>query len=230
MQAIILAGGFGTRLQCVVSEVPKPMAPIGNKPFLAILLDDLQRQGFSHVVLAVCYLKETIINYFGYQYKNIKISYAVETEPLGTGGAIVNALQLSDNNHPTFIINGDTYLDLNYSAMFTQHCDKQVDFSMAVHQMQDCSRYGEVIINEEKNIVSFEHRKLAKSGLINAGVYLINPNILNIFEMAKEFSFEKDFLHSAINKINTSAFLTEKFFIDIGIPEDYQKMQDAIIA
>jgi len=224
MQAIILAGGFGTRLQSVVSNVPKPMAPIGDKPFLAILLDDLEQQGFSHVVLAVHHLKEKIIDYFSDYDTNLHISYAIEKRPLGTGGAIVNALQHVDFKKPIFVINGDTFVELNYTLMLKQYMTETADFCMAVHEKQNCSRYGTVIINDDKNIIAFEHSKQPSAGLINAGIYLFSYNLLQSFQIDSPFSFEQDFLYPVINQIKSTAFLTTGYFIDIGIPEDYHQL------
>ena len=113
MEVIILAGGFGTRLQSVVSDVPKVMAPINNKPFLEYIFDDLSKYDVSRVILAVGYKKEIVKKYFGNKYKNIKIAYSEENEPLGTGGAIKHALSLV-NDEEVIIMNGDIYTKINY--------------------------------------------------------------------------------------------------------------------
>ena len=117
MQAIILAGGFGTRLQQVVKDVPKPMADISGKPFLAHLLTNLQNQGFKKIVISVGYLKEKISEYFGDSYLGMEIFYAVEEKPLGTGGAIINSLKFIDSKKPFVVLNGDTFLQVNYKKV-----------------------------------------------------------------------------------------------------------------
>lgn len=116
MQAIILAGGFGTRLKSMVSAVPKPMAPVNGRPFLSYLLDNLNNYGFQKVVLAVGYQKESIINFYKNRYKNIAIQYSVEEEPLGTGGCLKQAMELIDEDY-VFVLNGDTMFDINYHEM-----------------------------------------------------------------------------------------------------------------
>src|SRR5579872_7369319 len=117
MQAIILAGGFGTRLQSVVKNCPKPMAPVHGKPFLAYLIEYLKLQGITRVVLSVHYLREQIEDFFKDNYQGIEICYAVEEQPWGTGGAIVHALKKIELTQPVFVLNGDTFLKLDYRAM-----------------------------------------------------------------------------------------------------------------
>jgi len=222
-QAIILAGGFGTRLQSIVKEVPKPMADISGKPFLVHLLSNLQNQGFKKIIISVGYLKEKIINFFGNSYLGMEISYAIETNPLGTGGAIVNSLNYINKNEPVFIINGDSFLNIDYKKMFKNHRE---DFSMVLRKMSNCSRYGVIEIDDNLYVKKFiEKSDQNISGLINAGIYLINPKIFNQFSLPEKFSFEIDFLVKNINKLKIYSFLSEDYFIDIGIPEDYQKAQ-----
>ena len=117
MQAIILVGGFGTRLQAVLKDKPKPMAPIANRPFLFYLLSYLKRHNFSDIILSVGYLKEQIEGYFGDNFLGLKIQYAIENEPLGTGGAIINSLSLINKNKPVVILNGDTFLEIDYQKL-----------------------------------------------------------------------------------------------------------------
>jgi D-glycero-alpha-D-manno-heptose 1-phosphate guanylyltransferase len=173
MQAIILAGGFGTRLRSAVADVPKPMASINDKPFLAYLVDYLLAQGITRVVLSVHYLRESIQDYFQQQYRGIDIHYAVEDEPLGTGGAILNSLPLLNPLEPTFVLNGDTFLKLNYRHMYQQHQANAPLVTMALRKMQECSRYGIVQV-ENNHVIAFKEQGDAKPGLINAGVYLMN--------------------------------------------------------
>lgn len=218
MQAIILAGGFGTRLQSVVSDVPKPMAPINGKPFLEYMLEELNNQGFNKAVLAVGYKKETIINHFGNQYKNIKLVCSSEDEPLGTGGCVKQAMQYIDDEY-VFILNGDTMFKVDFNKM-----SKLNTLSIACKKMYEFDRYGEVII-QNQIITSFNEKKFVKEGYINGGIYYLPKNIFDSYDLPKKFSMEKDFFEKYMNKLNIKAFLSDDYFIDIGIPEDYEKAQ-----
>ncbi|MEO0042666.1 MAG: hypothetical protein RL329_2114, partial [Bacteroidota bacterium] len=140
-EAIILAGGMGTRLREAVADVPKPMAPIGNRPFLAYLLDDLKIQKIKKVVLSVGYQYEVIQNYFGNHYKGIQISYSIENQPLGTGGGIRLALNECRQEN-IFILNGDTFFKVNLSKLATFHHRTQADLSIALKKMSHFDRYG----------------------------------------------------------------------------------------
>ena len=219
MQAIILAGGFGTRLQSVVSDVPKPMAPINGKPFLEYMLDELNNYGFNKVVLGVGYKKESIIEYFHNKYKNIELVYSIEDEPLGTGGCIKKALDYIDDDY-AFILNGDTMFKIDFLNMA-----KMNSLSIACKKMYKFDRYGEVIINKDGIITSFNEKKYREEGYINGGIYYLPKNIFKKYNLDKKFSMEKDFFEKYINELNIKAFLSEDYFIDIGIPEDYNKAQ-----
>lgn len=222
MQAIILAGGFGTRLRSVIADVPKPMAPIHGKPFLAYLIDYLITQGITDVVLSVHYLREQIQAYFKSEYSGINVSYVVEDEPLGTGGAIMKSLRMVKPNKPTFVLNGDTFLKLNYQAMYARHMDAQANASMALRTVPDCSRYGVVCI--EGNVANeFKEQGGHYPGLINAGVYLLNATVFDAFSLPEVFSFERDFLFPKIALLQPQAFIVDEYFIDIGVPEDYAR-------
>ena len=218
MQAIILAGGFGTRLQSVVSDVPKPMAPINGKPFLEYMLEELNNQNFNKVVLAIGYKKEKIIDYFGSKYKNIELVYSTEDEPLGTGGCVKQAMNYIDDEF-VFILNGDTMFKVDFGKM-----SKLNSLSIACKKMFDFDRYGEVNIRNGV-ITKFEEKKYVKEGYINGGIYYLPKNIFDLYDLPKKFSMEKDFFEKYINKLNIKAFLSEDYFIDIGIPEDFQKAQ-----
>lgn len=223
MEAIILAGGFGTRLQKVISDVPKPMAPINNIPFLVYIFNWLYKYNVTHVVLAVGYKKEVIINYFGNQYKNIKINYSIENAPLFTGGAIKKALnQCNEKN--VFIINGDTYFDVNLNELIKQHNELKADFTISVKDMREFNRYGTVKINENRQVIGFEEKRYYKQGYINGGIYCIKKNILDKIDK-NSFSFEKEYMEQYYDKDRVYAFYSDGYFIDIGIPEDYKRAQ-----
>lgn len=222
MRAIILAGGFGTRLQSVVADVPKPMAPIVDKPFLAYLLRYLAQQGITEVILSVHHLHEKISDYFQQQYAGINISYAVEETPLGTGGAICYALQKIASNDPVFVLNGDTFVTLDYKQMFEQHSHIAATLTMALREIPDCSRYGHVSVTDN-SITGFQEKGISGPGYINAGVYLLQKNLFNQVNLPTTFSFESDFVLKQFQQIKPQAFFAKDYFIDIGIPSDYQR-------
>lgn len=222
MKAIILAGGFGTRLKSVLAETPKPMAPIHGKPFLAYLIEYLAQQGVHEVVLSVHYLREQIQTFFNADYAGVKIRYAIEESPLGTGGAIVHALREMASNEPVFVLNGDTFVKLDYRAMYAQHQAQQADLTMALRSVDDCSRYGKVVVSEGV-INDFREKGEAGPGRINAGVYLLQPDLFARFNLPTVFSFENEFVQPNLATLKPQAFAANDYFIDIGIPEDYAK-------
>ncbi len=227
MEAIILAGGFGTRLQSVVKDVPKPMAGVNNYPFLKYIFDYLKIYNIKRVILSVGYKKEIIKNYFKNNYNDIEIIYSSEDEPLGTGGAIKKALALSTEER-IFILNGDTYFKADLKEILNQHNHLKADITMATKNMKNFDRYGKVEVKNSR-IVNFQEKKFNRDGLINAGVYLMNRDIFNNFDLLDTFSFESDFLEKYIDKLNIINSTFDTYFIDIGIPEDYKKAQIEII-
>lgn len=228
MKAIILAGGFGTRLRSVVSEVPKPMAPLGGRPYLSYLIEYLKYQGITEIILSVHYLREQITGYFHDQYMGITIKYAVEDKPLGTGGAIVNSLKLIDEqNDNIFVLNGDTFVKADYRNLSKTHQKGNSKLTIALRRVADCSRYGEVIVTNN-SVTSFNHTGSAKAGLINAGLYVIDRDLFDNFSVPEIFSFEKDFMFPNISELKPNAFITDDYFIDIGIPDDYRRAETEI--
>ncbi len=215
MEAIILAGGFGTRLQSVVSDVPKPMALINNKPFLAYLVEELISNGITRIIMAVGYKKEVIEEYFQNSYQNCEIIYSNEETPLGTGGCVKQALSLC-NEEEDFIVNGDTMFKVDLKEM-----KKNKSNSIAVKPLENFDRYGEVIFNEY--ITSFKEKQYCKKGYINGGIYLLNKNIFNKYNLEERFSLEVDFFEKYLEELNLKPFISDTYFIDIGIPEDYEK-------
>lgn len=217
MQAIILAGGFGTRLKAVIKEIPKPMATIGDKPFLEYLLKYLKQQGIASVILSVGYKREVIEEYFKDSFCGLEILYSVEKEPLGTGGAIKQALGLASRN-PLYVLNGDTYFDINLSDLSLEGGSK---ICLGLKKMQDFERYGCVEIDSSGLIQAFREKEFRQEGLINGGVYLIDKGLFDGFSLENKFSFES-FLQKHFKKLKATAKVFEDFFIDIGIPEDYE--------
>ncbi len=222
-EAIVLAGGFGTRLQKVVSELPKPMAPVAGKPFLQYILDDLINQEIEHVILAVGHLKESIINYFGQHYHNLQITYSVEENPLGTGGGIKQACKYA-NQDVCYVINGDTYFDVDLHALYHLHVHHKAQLTVALKKMEKFDRYGTVEIDNQHQIIAFNEKKYVETGLINGGIYCLNKHIFSP-ELPEKFSFEKEILEKEFEKGTVFGKVFEGYFIDIGIPEDFARSQ-----
>jgi len=216
-EAIILAGGFGTRLQQIVSDVPKPMADVNNKPFLEYILEFLIQQDFNKVILSVGYKKEIIKDYFKNSFKGLAIEYSEENEPLGTGGAIKEALKFITNEN-IYVLNGDTFFNIDLNKMKLMNSKLVI----ALKKMNNVDRYGAVEINENHYITSFKEKQHFKKCLINGGVYLLKKDIFDAFNLDYKFSFE-DFLSENFKKLNAKGIVFDNYFIDIGIPEDYAK-------
>ncbi|HEC1787904.1 nucleotidyltransferase family protein [Campylobacter lari] len=216
MQAIVLAGGLGTRLKSVVQDLPKPMAPINGKPFLAFVLEYLKKQGITEVILSVSYKYELIQECFKDEFDGMKIHYNIEKELLGTGGAIKDALKFIQNQ--AYVLNGDTFFDIDLKKLVLN--DSKI--CIALKQMQNFDRYGTVNIDDQGIVTSFEEKVFKKRGLINGGIYLLKKDIFDEFDLEKKFSFE-EFLQVNYKILKIQAQIFDDYFIDIGIPEDYYK-------
>ncbi len=228
--AIVLAGGLGTRLRSVISDMPKPMAPVSGKPFLHYIFVYLQKQGIKEAILSVGYKHEMIEEFFGHSYLGINISYALELEPLGTGGGIKQALDIAQSD--AFVLNGDTFFDVNLSALHTFHQIKNSDLSLSLKRMERFDRYGTVALDADARVLQFNEKQYREEGLINGGVYLLNKDLFKKIEqqegqkLADKFSFEKDVMEKHLKNLHFYGREFEGYFIDIGIPEDYQKAQE----
>jgi D-glycero-alpha-D-manno-heptose 1-phosphate guanylyltransferase len=225
-EAIVLAGGFGTRLQSVVNDLPKPMAPINGLPFLSFVFDYLQKYGIEHIILSVGYRHEAISSFYGNNYNNIKISYAIEDEPLGTGGAINFAMQKAETKN-VFVINGDTLFNVNLIDFAKKHDKAQAELSIALRNVDDVSRYGTVEIDSQFQIITFNEKGVKTGeGKINGGIYIIPTDFFEkITIFTAKFSMEIDIFEKYYQKLNLKGFPFNEYFIDIGIPDDYQRAQ-----
>jgi D-glycero-alpha-D-manno-heptose 1-phosphate guanylyltransferase len=226
MEAIVLAGGFGTRLASRLDGIPKPMAPIAGRPFLEILLGSLARNGCTRVLLSVGHLHRVIQNHFGHAFLGLAIDYVVEHEPLGTGGAIRAALAQA-HEPSVLVLNGDTFLDADLAALLAAHSAARAAFTMAIVHQPDIARYGGVVV-ENNRIVGFEEKGRTGPGWINAGVYAVRRDLAWPPALAGKFSFEHDFLMPHLTTLAPLAFPVEGFFLDIGIPEDLDRAQTAL--
>lgn len=223
MEALILVGGFGTRLKSVVSDVPKPMAPVSGRPFLEYLVQKLVKSGIDKIVLSTGYMHETIESYFGDRYEDAEISYSRELTPLGTGGGIKQALMTSSGKH-VLVLNGDTFFDINYRIMIERHIQTQADLTMGLKPMSHCVRYGTISI-EGNRVIRFNEKGWEENGLINSGVYVCRSDVFDGLELSTAFSLEKDFLEPYASVRNFRAVISDEYFIDIGVPADYFKAQ-----
>jgi D-glycero-alpha-D-manno-heptose 1-phosphate guanylyltransferase len=224
--AIILAGGYGTRLQSVVSDVPKPMAPVNNEPFLNYQLRYLKHFGIQNIILSVGYLSEKIMQYYGPSFEGMGITYVTEESPLGTGGGI--RLAMEDTADETVLtLNGDSFFDVDLHEFYALHNTGAANMSLALRQVDNAARYGTIVCGNEQRIISFREKDgVEQPGLINGGVYLLNRQLyLNNTPAAKNFSIEKDFFETQLTQLIIKGFEFPGYFIDIGIPEDYTKAQ-----
>ena len=224
-EAIILAGGLGTRLQGVVKDLPKPMAPVNGRPFLTYILDYLIDYEYERVVLSVGYLHEKIVDYFGKKYKTLEIDYAVEAEPLGTGGGILLAMSKCTTDN-VLVINGDTMFKVDLTAFEQFYQEKNSLLTIVLREVEDVSRYGSVTISKDNLIDLFAEKQVTFGrGYINGGVYLINRRLFEKYPQSKRFSFEKDIMSKYYTQECFYAMPSDGYFIDIGIPEDYARAQ-----
>jgi len=273
-EAIILAGGFGTRLAHIVSDVPKPMALVAGLPFLTYILSNLQKAGIDHVILCTGYKSYVISDYYRNSFssieyinftkqkrsstsakqqdsytsneqknlnpneditkrnfpleklKAISIDYSIEETPLGTGGAVKAALNKLKGDE-FFLLNGDTFFDIDYNKFFNEYINNPSILYLALSQQDDTSRYGTVIIDDNRNVLEFcEKGKNSGYGLINGGIYIVNKNIFSQTETPTCFSFENEILEKHYKNLNIKGLKFNSYFIDIGIPKDYFKAQE----
>ena len=222
MEAIVLAGGSGTRLRKVVPDVPKPMAPVAGRPFLEIILADLARKGFRRAVLSLGFLADKIQSYFGEEYAGIALVYVVENKPLGTGGGLRLAISACKNDH-VFVFNGDTYLDLEVEAVEHQWLNHHRPLIVGC-KVPDTTRYGR-LMTRAGQVIGFSEKGVSGPGLINAGCYVFSQGQLDEFPLNTAFSLESDYLARMVMREPLDLFVTQGHFIDIGIPEDYARAQ-----
>ncbi len=224
MEAIVLAGGMGTRLRSAVPDLPKPMAPIGGKPFLEYLLVQLLRWNIKDIVLSIGYKGKVIREYFGDGRRwGLRLRYSTEDEPLGTGGAIREASRLLVSNH-FWALNGDSYLDLDFDAFRAFHLDRQAALSMALVVLADTERYGRVTIAPPGQVLRFTEKGEGGPGFVNSGIYLLNRDVLSSFPQGN-VSLETAVLPRLMGR-GLHAMAVKAFFIDIGIPRDYFYLAD----
>lgn len=225
-EAIILAGGLGTRLQSVLSDKPKCMAPIHGKPFLSFLVDYLQASGIEKFIFSVGYMHDVVEKYLDENYSSLHFQIALESEPLGTGGAIKLACSIGSGKN-IIVCNGDTLFKIGTGELSTFHIKNKAACSLCLKPMENFDRYGVVTLKSDYSIQSFQEKKYYDSGLINGGVYALNVEKFLNEDLPEKFSFEKDYLEKKTDQRGKLfGLVQDRYFIDIGIPEDLKRAQD----
>lgn len=216
LKALILCGGKGTRIEPLSKGKPKCLMEVSGKPFIFYILQHLKSLGVLDVVLCTGYKSEMIELSVKYNYLGMRISYSRETKPLGTGGAIINAINLIENN--TFIVlNGDSFCAFDFSQSDLLQEEKSFIY---VHELSDVSRFGEVKFNNSGFVTGFTEKSgIKKMGFINSGIYILHRSDMERFPKDTQVSFEKEILHTLIGKLKVR--LCKDGFIDIGTPESY---------
>ena len=226
-EVIILAGGFGTRLKEAVPDLPKCMAPVNDRPFLFYVINYLRSQGIEKFIFSLGYKHEVVETYLQTEFTTLDFQCLVDKEPLGTGGAIL-ASCYKTSEQTVLVVNGDTIFKVDLEKAFTDHVKYDSDCTLLLKPMENFDRYGVVELNEDDSIKSFEEKKFYKNGLINGGVYILNTEQFLAEELPGKFSFEKDYLEKYFETRKIYAAVQDEYFIDIGIPEDYFRVQQEL--
>lgn len=219
-----MAGGLGTRLQGVIGATPKCMAPIAGRPFLYYLLQYLKEQGCTRVILSLGYQHQKVEEWLPTTNWPFEIVTLVEPMALGTGGAILFAMQQAKSEN-IFVLNGDTMFRIALSEMLQQHQSSKSAITLALKYLQNSDRYGLVEIDEQGVVSAFLEKQQCAQGFINGGLYLINRTNFLAQKLPQIFSFERDFLEKFVATGQINSFVSEAYFIDIGVPHDFEKAQ-----
>lgn len=229
MQAVLLAGGLGTRLRSVVSDRPKPMALIGEKPFMEYVVLELKKHGITEIIFAVGYKGSMVEEYFkdGSQL-GIRVSYAYEETLLGTAGAIKNAGRLATDER-FFVLNADTFYQIDYGRLVSMSEERDLDMALVLREVPDVSRYGQAVLEDGWLTAFDEKTEEAKPGTINGGVYYLRRSLLDEIPEGK-VSLEHDMIPKWLSegKKSLGGMVNDGYFIDIGIPEDYYRFIDDV--
>lgn len=225
MECIVLAGGLGTRLKNTIGDIPKCMAPVNDQPFLHYIFAYLQQQGCTRAILSLGHRHEAIIEWLHIQQPPFEVDYVLETEPLGTGGGIRLALGKA-REAAVVVLNGDTMFQVNLAELLAFHEFREAETSLALKEMHHFERYGCVVVDEEHTILSFEEKQFREHGFINGGIYVISKDAFASRSLPEKFSFEKDYLEAFVRERRFHGKVFRDYFIDIGIPDDYQKAQE----
>jgi D-glycero-alpha-D-manno-heptose 1-phosphate guanylyltransferase len=226
-EAIILAGGLGTRLRSAVPDLPKCMAPVGGRPFIGYITDYYRRAGIERFIFALGYKSAAFDEFFERTFPHGGYTVSLEATPLGTGGAIRQACTLAGESS-VLILNGDTFFGIDLPTLTDFHTTHAADCSLCLKPMRDFDRFGVVELDADTRVRQFREKQAYRSGLINGGVYALNREHFLREELPPVFSFEKDYLEKKLGTRRIFGLQQDGYFIDIGIPEDYQRVQTAI--
>jgi D-glycero-alpha-D-manno-heptose 1-phosphate guanylyltransferase len=249
-EAIVLAGGLGTRLRSAVPELPKCLAPVRGRPFIAYVTDYFRQQGIEKFIFALGYKSDYFDDFFRESFPDGGYAVSLEKEPLGTGGAIRQACTVAAGR-TVLILNGDTFFRIGLAELSDFHEEKRADCSLCLRPMTDFDRFGVVELDDKARVSRFLEKQYYREGLINGGVYALDREAFLRAELPRVFSFEKDYLEPAAGKGPADGgradvesgpadgggrpgdgrrrlfgLVQEKYFIDIGIPEDYRRVQE----
>jgi len=220
-EALILAGGLGTRLRAVVADRPKPMAEVAGRPFITFVLDHLVRHGCARAVLCLGHMGELVPPVLGQNYGPLELAYSFEQTPLGTGGALRNAAPLLSEND-VLAMNGDSFCDIDLGALDRAHRACGGAVTLAALWLTDRHRSGALTVDGSGRVVGFESRPSAPSpGLINAGVYMLRRDVLNMMQPGRKVSLEDELFPALVERKELFAWQVNGRFIDIGTPESY---------
>lgn len=220
--AILLAGGLGTRLAAVSGGRPKSLVDVAGQPFIEHVLDMVVEAGSTHVIMAVSYRWEMLRDYFGNAYHGVGIDWSVEKNPLGTGGAIRLVFETFALER-AFVLNADTLFRVELCELERLHIVSGAMVTMALREVEDVSRFGAVELDAEQRIVAFHEKGRHGPGLVNGGIYVIERSALDLQNLPLEFSFERDVLQAELARLRPLGVPSKGYFIDIGIPEDLER-------
>ena len=226
-EAIILAGGLGTRLKEIVPDLPKCMAPVAGHPFLTYVIRYLLSQGIEKFIFSLGYKHSIIEGFINTQFSTITTQFSIEEEPLGTGGGIRLACEKTSES-TALLVNGDTLFKINLEELVSFHAEHNADCTLALKPLHNFDRYGVVEINEGHSIKNFKEKQFYDKGYINGGVYILNAVEFLKEDLPAKFSFEKDYLEKFYDKRKIYGLIQNEYFIDIGIPEDYKRAQEEL--
>ncbi|MCC8087703.1 MAG: nucleotidyltransferase family protein [Rikenellaceae bacterium] len=222
MESIILAGGLGTRLRTEVSDMPKVMASVAGRPFLFYIFKQLEKNNITHAILSLGYMHEIVEEWVQSGEWNFEVSFCVEDFPLGTGGAIRESLAKSQTDN-VLVINGDTLFDIPLEEFYISHIHNDADISVALKPMQNFSRYGTVVTDTDGRITEFKEKEYYDNGFINGGIYCIRKSDKIFGGLSGKFSFETEIMEKSTDRLSIFGTNYDNYFIDIGVPEDYNK-------
>lgn len=223
-EAIILAGGLGTRLREAIPDLPKCMAPVAGRPFLFHVINYLRSEGIEKFIFSLGYKHEVIEAWLNAQFPTLNYQCSIEDEPLGTGGAIQLACSLATETNVA-VVNGDTLFKTHLHEAFLFHEKNMAECTLLLKPMTNFDRYGVVETGEERLVSSFKEKQFYTTGNINAGVYILHTRKFLDEEFPDKFSFEKDYLERLFSQRRIYGLIQDSYFIDIGIPEDYSRAQ-----